>query len=238
MENEFTKELTINISHCGRASELTLSAALGIFMDTAALHDEKSGRGIDALRKDGLYQIIGQNRIKFFDCPRLMQKVFVHTYLSCVQKFWCLRNYDITDSEGRLLLTGQTQWILYSKAEKKMLPYGLSEGCVLRGNPYFEEKAPKPEKTTEGAEKVGEYTVLASDIDFIGHMNNSAYARLVQNFLSDGEKKLSACDIFYLLQCMEGERLSVWRRPAPGGEELLAVNAQGAFVMTARVYWQ
>lgn len=242
MLSVFKKDFTINISHCDSSGRLSLSGMLSIFMDTAALHIELQGQGIDKLKKDGLYWIIGQNRVKIIKRPKLMQKVAIVTRLSAPGKFSGCRQYSITDENGELLIAGETMWLVYNKAEKKLvgLKEYVPESCEFFDSPFFSEKPVKPAKVLDPADKAGEYVVLPTDIDFIGHMNNSAYAKLILNNipLSEQEsREIYGADIFYLKQCLEGEKLSVYRHKGGACDTFYAVSEGGEFVMTANIYF-
>ena len=60
------------------------------------------------------------------------------------------------------------------------------------------------------------YTVRPTDIDFGQHMNNVAYIRVLLDCFSAAQiasGKIASIEAHYAAPCLEGETLSVYRKP-------------------------
>ena len=80
MINELSCEKDKLLSMCDFSGKLSVTGTLDIFMDTATLHEEASGFGVYRMMEKGLYWIIGKNRIRYHDRPKMMDKVVVKTW--------------------------------------------------------------------------------------------------------------------------------------------------------------
>ena len=89
------------------------------------------------------------------------------------------------------VLTGKTEWAVINTATHKLVPLEGIYPVELR----FENGTAAPEPFAriadhfEGIAPYAEYQVRSTDIDVGGHMNNTAYVRMIMGSLSNEERK-------------------------------------------------
>jgi hypothetical protein len=68
-----------------------------------------------------------------------------------------------------------------------------------------------------------EYRVRSTDIDVGGHMNNTAYVRMIMSSLSNEERKalpIRRMDVIFRASCYEGDVLSFRRKETEDGLDI------------------
>lgn len=238
MDNKLVKEYTINLSVCGADGRLSLTGALNLFMDMASAHEEQQGIGINGMEKDGCYWIVGKNRVVFFDRPRLMDEVTISTWYTQPTRLFILRKCMI-EAKGRILAIGECEWLVASEGCKKIIPVKdfLNPEYVPCGEELFVENAKRVERDFREDEFIGTYTVSPEDIDYIGHMNNTAYSRALMAFEPVKERldhPVREAQIFYSLQCHEGDVLKLYRREKTENKEFDMLSPELAGMLPER----
>ena len=75
----------------------------------------------------------------------------------------------------------------------------------------------------EGIAPYAEYQVRSTDIDVGGHMNNTAYVRMIMGSLSNEERKaltIRRMDVIFRASCYEGDVLSFRRKETEDGLDI------------------
>ena len=238
--NECIDEKIITLSLCDSSGRLSVTGTLDLFMDMATLHEESLGFGPLTMQKKGLYWIIGKNRAKYLRRPLMTEKVRIRTWPLKPSRLFGNREYAIEDMNGDPLVLGETEWLVANEGCAKLMPIKdyYPEDLSFEQGPLFDERMRKVSKDFSQDRNAGIYEVKPTDIDFVGHMNNAAYARAVMSFIPSKEleeKELTDAEFFYGLQCKEGDELSVFRRDAVSAMEFGTFLADGRNVMTARL---
>ena len=240
MNNELSGEKDILLRMCDFSGKLSVTGTLDIFMDTATLHEEASGFGVYRMMEKGLYWIIGKNRIRYHDRPKMMDKVVVKTWFCKPSRLFVNREYVISDPMGKTLVTGETEWLVATEGCEKLMSVKeyIPGDFTYPESGLFESRMRKIDKIFPEESLAGRYTVKATDVDFVGHMNNAAYSRVFMSMVPSSDlsdREIKEVEIFYALQCREGEELSVFRRDARDDIEFGAFLPDGTNVMTARL---
>ena len=240
MKNEYTAKRPILLSLCDASGKLSVTGTLDIFMDMATLHEEASGFGVYTMLEKGLYWIVGKNRIHYVNRPKMMDDVVVKTCFLKPSRLFVNREYAISDKEGNVLVKGETEWLIATENCEKLVGVRdyIPESFEFPREGLFEERMRKISKEFAPGQLAGKYVVRPTDVDFVGHMNNAAYSRAVMSFISNKElagKEVKGVEIFYALQCKEGDELSVYRRDIDKGIEFGAFMEDGRNVMSARI---
>ncbi len=239
MINEYTVERPVLLSLCDSSGRLSVTGTLDIFMDMATLHEEASGFGVYNMLGRGLYWIVGKNRIHFIKRPKMMDEVVIKTNFRKPSRLYVMREYLISDREGNELVRGETEWLVATENCEKLVGVRdyIPEDFIYSDRALFEDRMRKVNKDFSDGRLEGSYIVRPTDVDFVGHMNNAAYSRAVMSFIPNAEldaHPVKDVEIFYALQCREGDVLSVYRRDIEGGMEFGAFLPDGSNVITAR----
>jgi acyl-ACP thioesterase len=146
--------------------------------------------------------------------PKWGEPVIVRTWPRGADRLFAVRDYDIRDKDGQLLIRGRSGWIILDMDKRRPLraqpvveQFPQNDGLnALNGTPLGLE-------TRENLAKAGERRAAYSDIDYNGHVNNARYISWIQD-LPDAEILEKAdhirFDINYLNEIKCGELIELW----------------------------
>ncbi len=240
MRKEYAVDKTVLLSDCDYSGRLSITGILDIFMDIATLHEDELGFSAMYMKERGLYWIIGKNRIHILRRPEMMERTSVRSWPLKPSRLYGNREYLLETESGEPLIYGETEWLVASEGLEKLMDVRQyhPKDMIFETRELFDSKMKRVSKEFAPGQKLGTYTVRPTDIDFVGHMNNAAYSRAILSFIPIRElkgKEIEDVEIFYGLQCMEGDELSICKRDAEDGNEYGAFLPDGRNVVTARI---
>lgn len=213
----------VPLSRCDLTGRLSIPDTFAACQDIATEHAERIGVGGNAMMSQGLFWLTARTRIRFHHRPGMLRSYELETWPCKPGPMRCDRFYRASIGD-RLLFEGRTEWCVWNIRENKAQdPRGLfaddlefsDEVCL--SDPYRRFRHDFTE-----ADRVMDYTVLPSDIDLGNHMNNVAYPRLLSNSFTTAElasMPLREMELLFMMPCMEGDALSVYRRATDEGYE-------------------
>ncbi len=238
MDEIYEKELETAPSVCDASGRLSYHGAFGLFMDAASSHADRLGIGIGDLMKKNLFWLTVKTRVEFISRPRLGKPVIVRTWPEAPEKVRGDRSYEL-EQDGEVIIRGKTEWTVADTVTrrfapiKEIYPDGLS---FARPSACPGPFARIPEDFEEN-DRYFEHTVLSTDIDVGGHMNNTAYVRAVIGSFSNAELRsldIRRIDVVFRASCFEGDRLIFQKRAADGGINV-RVSRGGETVLLMRI---
>ncbi len=182
-----------------------LSALLSLAQDAAGEHCKQWGLDWDALQKRHLFWAVIRTRAEITRLPLVGQSVTVQTWPMPTTRTAYPRATVIADSQGRVLVTLTSLWVLMDTDSRKMvLPgkSGISVPGQLRGT---EAEAPGSLPAIQGTH-LETRRVAPEDLDRNGHMNNARYLDWVAADLDAVPRAFTLC---YLSEALAGEELSL-----------------------------
>ncbi|MDR1412181.1 MAG: acyl-ACP thioesterase [Spirochaetaceae bacterium] len=197
-----------------RSDRLTLAAVFDVFQELAISHAEELGVGRDALAASRQGWILSRMAVVIDSRPKWGETVIVRSWPRGADRLFAVRDYDIQDRDGQVLVRSRSDWIILD----------LDRRRPLRVHPVVEKfpqndgldalpGVPPGLEARENLEKAGERRAAYSDIDYNGHVNNARYIPWIQD-LGDAETLEKAdrirLDINYLNEIRYGELIELW----------------------------
>lgn len=224
MMEKYEMRRQIGPSICDASGKLSHAEAFGLFMDIASFHAEQIGVGLGAMAQKDLFWLTVKTQVNFIRRPRMLQNVTLETWPEQPDKMRGNRSYIMRCGEDTVL-TGKTEWAVINTATHKLVPLEGIYPVELR----FENGTAAPEPFAriadhfEGVAPYAEYQVRSTDIDVGGHMNNTAYVRMIMGSLSNEERKaltIRRMDVIFRASCYEGDVLSFRRKETEDGLDI------------------
>ena len=185
MKYEYTGR--IRFSETGEDRRLTVPGIVNYLQDTCTFQSEDLGVGLDELRKHDLAWVITYWHIDILERPLLGQQVTTATWAYDFKSFFGLRNFDMKDESGKVLVRSNSVWLLLNM--KTMLParvpemmterYGLSEKAEMD---YLPRKLKLPEHAQAGQP----FAIETHHLDVNHHVNNEQYIAMAMSYLPEG----------------------------------------------------
>ena len=185
MEMIDSKNYIIHASFVGDGDLLRPASILDLFQDEASIHADKLHLGFDDMVKKDLLWIVNYQEIDIVGkLPKYCDEVIVSTWPHERKRLDYIREYDITDLEGNLLVSGIASWFTINKNTRRL----VKDDSVDFGNEYFnhtnypEFKRKKLNLIPASEVTTWDYQVTYTDLDHNGHMNNAKYLDVIYNF--------------------------------------------------------
>lgn len=215
------EEFTVKSSDTDFQTRLKLSIFFTWMQDAAANHANHLGVGYHELMKRELAWVLSRKKVRFFDFPKMGEKVVVQTWPKGIQqKLFFMRDYHMLGESGEKYASASSAYVLMSpQARRMLLPQVLSGYLPDNGglNALDEtlEKIPAVEALEE------QFTVQAgySAVDLMNHVNNTRYIDWASDCFSFEEHSahsLSWLQINYINEIKPGERVTLYKGAYPG----------------------
>ena len=197
--------------------------------ETANLQLKDSGVSLDELRDSrGLAFLLSKATVRIYEPLYAYDEIDVQTWvceghgLSYDRCFRMLRN-------GEVVAEAFTVWGLLDLREKRLLranefTYNFAPDLPL--DKSFSARVRYP--ALAGMECVGERTIVYSDIDYNGHMNNTRYPDMLCDFTPDVlGLRVTGMSLSFLHEATYGHTLKVYRQATDGGYYFRTVDGDG-----------
>ncbi len=182
-------------------------AALGDLLQEVAWKHADSREFGQQLFDKGLVWILSRFDIKVIEMPSWGDKILVKTAGRGVDKLFALREFQVEDYTGKILVNATSAWLLLDRDTKrprkpeKMLPSELFK--------YLDNSMDTPVKVPrkENLQPAMELEVKPSDLDMNNHVNNVSFIRWIEDFCILNHIKISELLINYQAEVMMGEKI-------------------------------
>jgi medium-chain acyl-[acyl-carrier-protein] hydrolase len=175
MDRTYTKHFPIYTFDVDVEGKARLPVLLDLLQDVAREHAALLRVSIFDLQAKGLTWVLSRYHIRVSRYPLMGETVEVRTWPSGKKGVFALRDFEVRDGDGGLLLEATTSWLILSLATKqpvRMDTVFLDENILDRRAIADDfERLPSPVRTDREAS----FTVLSRDLDFNRHVNNVVY---------------------------------------------------------------
>ncbi len=240
------EEFTVKSSDTDFQARLKLSMFFTWMQDIASSHAEHLGVGYHDLMQRELAWILSRKKVRFFDFPKMGEKVVIQTWPKGIQqKLFFMRDHQVNGEDGRLLALSTTAYVLVNTRARRIVPHNALDLPVPDNNGKSAideglEKLPAAEGLSEC------YTLQAgySMIDLMGHVNNVRYIDWISDCFSISDYadcRPAWLQVNYINEIKPGERVSLLKALYPGENDrwyLTGTNLEsGAKAFEAAIQW-
>lgn len=208
------KEYSVKLSEIGKENKITNKALLGILEDIGGIHSNLAGYGIPTMDKTRVTWVLLDWKVKVIRRPNYAEKVIVKTWSKEAVKFYALRDFEVFDEQGNIIVKAISRWVLVNidtgKLERVDIKV-LENYCPELGKTVFENEEFEKMKELENAELETEYLIKRADIDVNHHLHNINYLDLANEALPldvyEHEKEFNNIRISYKKEIKLGEKV-------------------------------
>ena len=214
MEKEFSYIFKIAPSNVDFQGKLTLASLIEFLMEAAGRHADGNGFGIRQLNEFNASWVVLQLGMEINYYPAQYDEIKISTWIEKIQPIKTIRNFCIENTQGELIASATSEWIMMDLTQRK--PKDL---LSLEGFQKFATGKDSPAGKLEKlplvkGELVDKITVKYGDIDLNGHVNSIRYIQWLCNCfdLSDYlEKQIERFDIHYISELHENDNIKIFR---------------------------
>ena len=174
---KYTKDLTIQCFETDASWRLKPASFMNLAQEAAGNHAVSLGFGYDDLIVSNTAWILSRVHVEFIDTPKWREDITLTTWHKGLNRLFFLRDFVLTDKEGRERVKATTSWLVLDLATRRLVrdPELMEEGTVCTENaietPADKVQMPKDAESVH----VMDHTVAYSDVDMNGHANNAMY---------------------------------------------------------------
>ena len=225
MEPIYQHQFHINDAAVDCFGRLKPSMLLFYVQEVAGIHASSLGAGYDALMAKNLFWVILRTKVQISRLPRSGETIRVETWPMPTSRVAYPRSVVAYDEAGSEVFRAISLWCLMDTQSRSMVLPGKS-GVMVEGTLRGNELTVPGSLAIKTLENTAARTVLFSDLDRNGHMNNTRYMEWCSDLLpsafhsSHEPKEFTIC---YHAEALEGETLDIHHEMKEGG--LLQVDA-------------
>ena len=180
---KYVEKHTIPCYDTDASWSLKPTSFMNMAQEAAGRHAVYLGFGYDDLIKTNTAWILSRVHVEFVDTPKWRDEITLNTWHKGLNRLFFLRDFLITDSEGKERVKATTSWLVLNLETRRLVrdPNLMEEGTVCTEN-VIETPADKVQMPKDvEAELVRTHLVSYSDIDTNGHTNNAMYMQWSMN---------------------------------------------------------
>lgn len=210
------QKFTIPCYNTDASWRLKPAAFMDLAQEAAGLHAVYLGFGYDDLIKTNTAWILSRVNVKFIDTPLWREDVTLTTWHKGFNRLFFLRDFVMTDKEGRERVKATTSWLVLNLETRSMVrdPELVEEGTVCSEN-AIENQADKV-RMPRDVEAVPVYSRVVgySDVDMLGHANNAMYMQWAMDAVDyelASDKPVKEFTINFNHEIKAGEKVTLYR---------------------------
>lgn len=229
---------------------LGLYGLLNLLQETAWMHAENLGFGMQDMEKDGLFWVLTRQTLSMQQWPPFGEDIQVQTWLRPPEGAFVSREFTVLNQQGQEIGLCSTSWLALDRQSKKILPAQNLRPWERLTNSRSTGLIPEKIPVQGTYEKIAKYRVRNSDLDINQHVNNTKYAQWILDAVPyDLHKtlKLNSYSVNFLSETHLGDEVEVHRScqaPTPETSSAGTTSYQGLRVgdgkvlFTAELGWE
>jgi medium-chain acyl-[acyl-carrier-protein] hydrolase len=98
--------------------KLKLPSLFNYLQEVAGNQAESIGVGFEVLKQKNLFWVLSRMKIQIHNMPKWNDEIIVYTWPKGIDKLFALRDFEITNNEGKLLISATSCWLLIDTIQK------------------------------------------------------------------------------------------------------------------------
>ncbi|MBN1623592.1 MAG: hypothetical protein JXN10_07120 [Clostridia bacterium] len=213
MKENLTREFDVRVRHCCKNGKLALHELFKFMQECAVLHAYELGVGMDQIAVTNKAFVLSRAVINILEMPSFGEVIKLTTYPAGIEKLYFIRDYEMF-CNGRLFASARTLWLVIDiDTRRPDRNLAKSVDFPLNTNPALGLINPLKPGLPETVEPIFNTMVRYSDIDMLGHANNSSYIRWAGDCLGEDFFKNNnsySITVNFSSEMKEGEELRIF----------------------------
>ncbi len=243
-ERTWTDKYQVNWHEADFRGNATLTTLCNFMQESAWRHAGHMGFGYeDALRLNQFW-IVLRWFIKIDRYPKWQENILIETWPRMPERLFALRDYTLTDADGRQLGAATSTWMLLDARTRRPQKLELVEGFLhlTSERSALGENAHKilvPDDAEVSTSLITRY----GDVDHNGHVNNARYVEWCMNLypLSFHEKwEASEFQINFVHECRFNEPVELLLKENSETDHIIIGRRKtdGTDIFASRIGWK
>lgn len=174
----FEHKFEIGFRDVGKSNKITNKGLLGYLEDTAGMHSNLVGCGLNDIERTNLTWILLNWKVQVFKRPLYGESILVKTWARNTIKFYTFRDFEVYNDKNELIAIATTKWVLMDA--RTMTLTKISDGLMAKYMPenklvFGDAKEIGKLDFPAEFECVLPYKIQRKDIDINRHVHNVTY---------------------------------------------------------------
>lgn len=192
--------------------ELMNERLLYYLESAAAKHSNIAGIGIKQMEQTRITWVLINWKVDVNRRPKYNENIRVKTWSASVDRLYAYRDFEIYDSDNKLIATATSKWVLMNmdtwkvvKLNDEMADAYKTENMTI----YPDFKYPKVDNSVDLTTNLKDIDITSNMIDINNHVHNTYYYTLGIEALPDDlkTKQFDHFDIIYKKEIKKGEKI-------------------------------
>ncbi len=178
----YETRLRVLSSQVDSSRRMRVSTLFTLLQEAAIAHTTQLGMGREKTLDRGLLWAVTMQRAQVERLPVYDEEVTLASWPGAAMHVLFPRYYQLTGTDGKVLVRASALWVLMDRRERRFVfpeAWGIRIDAVTTG---AELPLPTPPKLGEPTGE-GSFTVPYSYVDLNGHMNNTRYFDLAEDWM-------------------------------------------------------
>lgn len=179
-------EFYVGLREIDNSRRLSNTGFLTFLENIACIHSEMVGYGVNTIEQTQKTWILLGWRIKIFERPKFNENVKVKTWSRLIEKFYAYRDFEVYDSNGKLVAIASSKWIFVDTVKGKITRISEEVASVYlqENKSVFEEEFSKDEYPNAFSKQI-DYKITRNMIDINNHLHNIYYLDIAEELIND-----------------------------------------------------
>ena len=232
MANIFTKEFTISSFDLNPRGQARLTSMANFFQEVAYHHASELGLGYEDMKSNKTTWVLSRMRIHMKRYPVWNDRIKLETWPSGVDRLFALRDFRVLDSEGEVIGMASTAWLVLDIDTHRLIrPKEMMEKfkMIIHDVQMFDQSLDKIAIPGE-TKPLNKHTVVFSDLDIVGHVNNVRYMEWCIDAISsidNEDREIRELEINFNHETLLGDQISIAGNEGPSGENYFLATREG-----------
>ncbi len=232
MANIFTKEFTISSFDLNPRGQARLTSMANFFQEVAYHHASELGLGYEDMKSNKTTWVLSRMRIHMKRYPVWNDRIKLETWPSGVDRLFALRDFRVLDSEGEVIGMASTAWLVLDIDTHRLIrPKEMMEKfkMIIHDVQMFDQSLDKIAIPGE-TKPLNKHTVVFSDLDIVGHVNNVRYMEWCIDAISsidNEDREIRELEINFNHETLLGDQISIAGNEGASGENYFLATREG-----------
>lgn len=227
---------------CDYTDHLSVWGVARLFQEVAEYHTNETHIGYHDLIADNKAWVLTRMRYELHEMPAAFSNVTLHTWSRGCESVYALRDFELTDADGRCLCTATANWVVIDFETRKVCR--LND--IMSHYDHHDRTATQVSKleklrlgSMDNAQQVLQMQVRESMLDHTQHVNNAEYLRWASDYWPRQDNPIAthspfnhtSIDVNFLAETRMAETVSVVRCHTENSTDFQIANPRGISVV-------